>query len=158
MLFRSGKVFRACVQSVLVYGSETWAVKVEDMQRLERTERMMVRWMCGVTLKDRLPSVELYKRLGLEDVAVLVRRGRLRWFGHLERKSGDDWVSACRNFEVSGTRGKGRGRKTWGECVKGDMVTLSLKREWAQDRSNWRGLIWGNRPTRACAEKRTLNR
>ena len=153
-----GKVFRACVQSVLVYGSETWAVKVEDMQRLERTERMMVRWMCGVTLKDRLPSVELYKRLGLEDVAVLVRRGRLRWFGHLERKSGDDWVSACRNFEVSGTRGKGRGRKTWGECVKGDMVTLSLKREWAQDRSNWRGLIWGNRPTRACTEKRTLNR
>ena len=119
---------------------------------------MMVRWMCGVTLKDRLPSVELYKRLGLEDVAVLVRRGRLRWFGHLERKSGDDWVSACRNFEVSGTRGKGRGRKTWGECVKGDMVTLILKREWAQDRSNWRGLIWGNRPTRACTEKRTLNR
>ena len=23
--------------------------------------------------------------------------GRLKWFGHLERKSGDDWVSACRN-------------------------------------------------------------
>jgi hypothetical protein len=41
-----GKVYRACVQSVLVYGSETWAMKVDDMRRLERTERMMVRWMC----------------------------------------------------------------------------------------------------------------
>ena len=38
-----GKVYRACVQRVLVYGSETWPRKSEDLQRLERTERMMVR-------------------------------------------------------------------------------------------------------------------
>ena len=30
-----GKVYRTCVQSVMVYGSETWAMKAEDMQRLE---------------------------------------------------------------------------------------------------------------------------
>ena len=29
----------------------------------------------------------------MAEVARL-RRGRLRWFGHLEPKSGDDWVSA----------------------------------------------------------------
>jgi len=27
----SGKVFRACIQSVLGYAGETWAMKVEDM-------------------------------------------------------------------------------------------------------------------------------
>ena len=27
-----GKVYKACVQRVLVYGSETWPMKVEDMQ------------------------------------------------------------------------------------------------------------------------------
>ena len=42
-LIVKGKFYRACVQSVLVYGSETWAMKVDDMQRLERTERLMVR-------------------------------------------------------------------------------------------------------------------
>ena len=42
-----GKVYKACVQRVLVYGSETWPMKIEDMQRLGRAERMMVRWMCG---------------------------------------------------------------------------------------------------------------
>ena len=47
-----GKIYKACVQRVLVYCSETWPVKVEDMQRLVRTEKMMVRWMCGVTLKN----------------------------------------------------------------------------------------------------------
>ena len=45
-----GKVYSTCVQRVLVYGSETWPMKAEDMKRLERTERMMVRWMCGVRL------------------------------------------------------------------------------------------------------------
>ena len=30
-----GKVYRTCVQSVMVYGSETWAMKAEDMQRLK---------------------------------------------------------------------------------------------------------------------------
>jgi len=36
------KVYRACIQSVLGYASETWAMKVEDMARMERTKRMMV--------------------------------------------------------------------------------------------------------------------
>ena len=45
----------------------------------------------------------------VESVADVVRRGRLRWFGHLERKSVDDWVSACRKLEVAGVRcSKGR--------------------------------------------------
>ena len=30
-----------------------------------------------------------------------IRRGRLRWFGHLECRSVDDWVSACRRVEVA---------------------------------------------------------
>ena len=85
-----GKVYRACVQSVMVYGSETWAMKGEDMQRLERTERMMIRWMCGVRLSDKKASAELSSRLDIDSVSVVVRRGRLRWFGHVERKQPDD--------------------------------------------------------------------
>ena len=45
-----GKIYRACVQRVLVYGSETWAMKLGDMQRLRRTKNSMVRWMSGVTM------------------------------------------------------------------------------------------------------------
>ena len=58
---------------------------------------MMARWMCGVSLKDRKRSVDLYMQSsGCQSVADVVRRGRLRWFGHLERRSVDDWVSVCR--------------------------------------------------------------
>ena len=54
----------------------------------------------------------------------MVRQGRLRWFGHVERKSGDDWVSACRNVVVAGVRCAVIGRKTWYECVKDDMKDI----------------------------------
>ena len=68
------KIYRACVQSVLLHGSETWPMKVDDLDRLERMERMMVRWMCGVSLKDRRSSADLYKSLGIENVTEVVRR------------------------------------------------------------------------------------
>jgi len=153
-----GKLYRTCVQSVMTYGSETWAVKMEDMQRLERTEKMMIRWMCGVTLRDIKSSEELRQQLSVVSVSDVVRQGRLRWFGHVERKDADDWVSACRNMVVSGERGRGRGRKTWRECVADDMRRMHLKTEDAQDRVIWRDGILGNRPTRASAETRTLKR
>ena len=64
-------------------------------------------------------------------MAEVVRRGRLRMFGHVERKNGDNWVSAGRNVEVAGVRSAGRGRKTWRECVKDDMDELGSHSEWA---------------------------
>src|SRR5260221_13778402 len=116
-----GNIYRACVQRVLVYGSETWPMKVDDMQRLVGTENNMVRWMSGVTLKDRRTSEELRHGLGIESVDRVASRGRLRWFGHVERKEADDLVSKCRNLEVVGGIRKGRGRKTWIKSVTTDM-------------------------------------
>ena len=46
----------------------------------------------------------MYSPLGVQCMAEVVRQGRLRWFGHVERKGGDDWVSACRNVVVAGVR------------------------------------------------------
>ena len=116
-----GKFYRMCVQRVMVYGSETWPMRVEELRRLERAEKMMKRWMCGVTLKDRCKSEELRKRLDIEEVADVVRKSRLRWFGHLERKEEGDWVSDCRNMVVPGKAGKGRPRKRWSDAVEDDL-------------------------------------
>src|SRR6266446_4178714 len=150
-----GKIYRSCVQSVLVYGSETWPMKLEDMHRLERNERMMVRWMCGVTLKDKRSCATLLSRLGIDCVEEIVRRGRLRWFGHLERKNDDEWVKKCRNLKVEGEKCRGRGKKTWDDSLTEDMRKLCLRREDAQNRGVWRSVISGNRLTRASTEKGT---
>ena len=101
--------------------------------------------MCGVSLKDRYHSEELRNRLEIECVVDVVRRGRLRWFGHVERKGVKDWVSGCRNVkvEVVGQRGRGRGKKTWMEVVEDDPRRNGLNKDMAKDRDLWRELIHG---------------
>ena len=74
----------------------------------------------------------------IEGVVEVMRRDRLRWFGHVERKEVDDWVSACRNLEVAGSRGRGRPRMTWRTRLDGDMKDMGLRPRMAMDRKMWR--------------------
>ena len=134
----------------MVYGSETWGMKAEDLAKLMRTERMMVRRMCGVSLKDRKRSDELLSRLGIECVEKKIQRGRLRWFGHVERKNEEDWVKKCTKLNVDGMVGRGAPRKMWRKCVDEDMRSMGIKVCVAQDRCAWRNAIRG--PTRASAD------
>ena len=40
----------------------------------------LVRWMCGVKLKDRLPSKELRERLGVDDsIDIAAEQAALVW-------------------------------------------------------------------------------
>jgi len=113
-----GKVYRSCIQSVLGYASETWAMKVQDIARLERPEQMMVRWMCVVHLKSRSASADFNSLLGIECITDVLRRSRcLVIWREMVVMIG---VSACRSFEVNGVKDRRRGRKTWNECVKKD--------------------------------------
>ena len=56
----------------------------------------------------------------------MLRRGRLRWFGHVERKDEEEWLKKCTKMDVGGVRPKGRPRKTWEEVVREDMRELGL--------------------------------
>ena len=70
----------ATASAIMLYCS----VKVERELKLNHTEMSMIRWMCGVKLNERKKSEELRKLLGLEPVSVMIKKSRLRWFGHVE--------------------------------------------------------------------------
>ena len=42
-----------------MHGSDTWPMKVEHELKMNRTEMIMIRWMCGVKLNERKKSEEL---------------------------------------------------------------------------------------------------
>ena len=50
-------------------------MKVEDKQRLERTEKTMIRLMSDDTLENRITSEELRNLLSIEAVFEIVRHG-----------------------------------------------------------------------------------
>ena len=66
----------------------------------------MVRWICGIKLKDRFPSKELRERLGIDNKALVLQQNRLRWYGHVLHKEDDDWVKKCMEYEVLKTKRK----------------------------------------------------
>ena len=69
-----------------MHGSETWRMKVEHELKTNRTEMSMIRWMCGVKLNERKKNEELGELLGLEPVSLMIKKSRLRWFGHVQQK------------------------------------------------------------------------
>ena len=53
-----GRIYAACVQSAMLYGSETWAANTAQVARLSRAEMRMVICMCGVSLRERKTNAE----------------------------------------------------------------------------------------------------
>jgi len=105
----------------------------------------------SVSHKNRISSVELNGCLCV-DVTDIVRRGRLRWFGHLKRKGRDIWVSTCRSFEVAGPKGRGKGRKTRGEHVKREVFEPQGRVGTGQDKVE--ELIW-RESSNLCQHRKT---
>jgi len=101
----------------------------------------MVRWMCNVKVKDRVPSKELRERLGIDDIILILQQNRLRWYGHLLRKEDTDWVKKCMEYEVEGSRSRGRPKRTWKEVVQKDCQARNLHKEDAMDHGRWKKLI-----------------
>jgi len=67
----------------MLHGSESRPVRKEIVEALQQAEMRMVRWMCGIKLKDRFPNKELRERLGIDDIVLVLQQNRLRWCGHV---------------------------------------------------------------------------
>jgi len=124
----------------MLHGNETWPIKKENLVALQRSEMRMVRWMCGIKLKDRFPSKELRERLGIDDTALVLQQNRLHWYGHVLRKEDDDWVKKYTEYEVE-AQDQEEDQRGPGEVVKEDCQARKLNTEDAVDHSICRKLI-----------------
>ena len=75
-----GTDYKSYVKPALLLGGDTLCLKVSEMEILCRTERSMVRAVCGVQLKDRKRSTDLVFMLGLNDtIDQLAMENSVRW-------------------------------------------------------------------------------
>lgn len=49
----NGRMYIACMRSSMMYGNEAWAMKAENVQRMERMEIQMVRLTDGIKLWEK---------------------------------------------------------------------------------------------------------
>ena len=103
-----GVEYKACVHSMLTYGAETWAMKAGVFQRLQATERRMLRMICRVTLKDKVESTVIASRVGMDDLGEHLRQNRLRWFRHIVRTDEKVVIKKVLELKIEGRRKRGR--------------------------------------------------
>ena len=98
-----------------------------------RAEVRMMRWMFGISLREKKINAELRESMGIEKISDVIRHSRLRWMGHVLRKEGNDWVKKSMEMTVGGSRGRGRPKMTWEKVAERDMKVRGLVRNDAKD-------------------------
>ena len=62
----------------------------------------MLRWMTGVSLSERKSNECVRSILAIDDIGEVMRRNRLRWFGHVERRNELCWLKRIETLQVDG--------------------------------------------------------
>ena len=75
-------------------------------------------------------------RLGIEDLDLILKERRLRWYGHVECSSGA--VKTAFDIQVDGKRGPGRPKMTWKQLTGRDCREWKLSAINPHDRRTWR--------------------
>ncbi|XP_019265512.1 PREDICTED: uncharacterized protein LOC109243073 [Nicotiana attenuata] len=100
----------------MLNGAEFWPVKNSHTHKLKTAEMRMLRWMYGHTRLDKIRNEVIREKLGVALVDDKIREARLRWFGHVKRRSIEALVRRCERLASMGSRrGRGRLKKSWGE-------------------------------------------
>ena len=97
---------------------------IYSKKELKANGRAMIRQICNVRPQDIVTtrSSDLLVRLGIEDLDLILKERRLRWYGHVERSSGA--IKTAFDIQVDGKRGPGRPKMTW------KQLTERAYREW----------------------------
>ena len=108
------------------------------MQRLQRNDRAMIRQICSIKPEDvaTVRSSKLLAKLELEDLDLILRERRLRWFGHVERSNGA--IRTACDIQIDGWRGAGRSKLTRKKLMERYCREWNLMTVDPQERSTWR--------------------
>ena len=67
-----GIIYTTCIRTAMLYGSETWPTKMEDIRKMQRSEMRMLRWMTGVSLSERKSNECVRSMLAIDDIAKVM--------------------------------------------------------------------------------------
>ena len=135
-LRHKAKIYEAIIRPALTYGSECWAMKVTNKRKIATTEMRMLRGIRGVSRREHMRNEDIRRILHITPIdEVIMRSGRLRWFGHIQRRDADNVTRRVMELAIPGTRRRERPKKTWHQQIKDDMTAVGVTQDMALDRN-----------------------
>lgn len=80
------RIFEASVQSVLLYGCESWIVDSTMESKINSFATSCYRALLGISRLDRVPNEDILATVGRRPLINSVRRRQLGWLGHVLRR------------------------------------------------------------------------
>ena len=134
------RFFRATVESVLLYGSETWTLTKALKKRLDGTYTRLLRTALNVSWEDHITNRDLYQ--DLLPITEVIKERRLRFVGHCWR-SKSELASKLILWDPShGKRSRGRPAITFIDQLEEDTgIRRNELPKLMDDRLHWKNLI-----------------
>ncbi|KAI5754231.1 hypothetical protein M8J77_006965 [Diaphorina citri] len=132
---------------ILTYGSETWAMRKKDKSRIQAAEMKFLRSIAGKTRRDRIRNDDIRRMLQMESLEERMRKGRLRWYGHMKRMNCERLPKKMYEMRMEGMRPRGRPRYRYSDVIRADIQRKQgnwkdIEREQRyNDRNWWRGFV-----------------
>ena len=132
------RLFLATVESVLLYGSETWTVTKTLKKRLDGCYTRMLRTALNVSWKQKLRNEELYG--DLPPVSTKVTSRRLKLSGHLVRHHEEEASKLVLWIPTRGKMNVGRRAITYVDVLlqDTDLESINELKAVMNDRVIWR--------------------
>ena len=120
---------------------ETWATTKRQEKRIEVTEIRMLRWMCGVTRKDKIRNEHIRGTTRVAQASKKITGRRLIWYGHVTRRDGEQILRKVMRADIPGKRKRGRPKTRWKDACQRDLQSTGLRAGEETDRAMWRRKI-----------------
>lgn len=134
---------KAYVHSVLLYGTETWTLKVNTMNRLEAFEMWIFRRLLKISWTQHIPNDEVLRRVRRErELLTTIKRRKTAYLGHIYRNNKYDILKLIIEGKIEGKRGPGRRQHSWLKNIRDwtGMNTSTLIRT-TQDRNKYAEIV-----------------
>ena len=95
-----GHLYDSIVRGSMLHTTETWPMSSAALHWLCHKDRHMIRWIRGFQNHD---IDVLHAEMGILDLADMIRKHRLRWYGHVSRSTGE--INRVRNMTIAGKKG-----------------------------------------------------
>ena len=131
------RFFRACVESVLLYGSETWTISAKMKARIDGCYTRLLRRALHVSWRAHITNKELYG--DLPTLSSTIRQRRMRFAGHCSRAN-DQPAKSLLFWSSWENRNINRRFKTYSNMLEEDTGLRSHHeiRDLMEDRHLWR--------------------
>ena len=135
-------LYEKVIVPTAMYGSESWSMKVTEIQKLNVYEMKCLRSMTGVSWLNRVRNEVVRARTGVRrELAARVDMNVLRWFGHVERMDDERLLKKVMNVKVDGRSARGRPRFGWMDGVKRALnesrMDVREASEHARNKNEW---------------------